>query len=242
LCLLKTYREPCEKPIDHAAVFREAERAYLDKTYFHQISKQKLTQPTLVVGLPGFGNVGKIATRLLVKFAGAKPFAELYSPLFPDYVLINSEGICRPPRYEFYASATEKRSLMILTGDTQPSLDDVIAHYELCSEILDYAQGFGMQFLVVMGGVPVPVPKKEVYVAATSSALATEIMEKGAIIYGKGRIMGGTGLFLGLAKKRGLSGVCLLGATTGMRADKSAGLEVFKLLNKILGTEVNEAL
>ena len=54
--------------------------------------------------------------------------------------------------------------------------------------------------------------------------------------------MGGTGLFLGLAKKRGLNGVCLLGATTGMRADKGAGLEVFKLLNKILGTEVNEAL
>ena len=157
-------------------------------------------------------------------------------------MLINSEGICRPPRYEFYASTTEKHNLIILTGDTQPSLDDVIAHYELCSEILDYTKEYGTQFLVVMGGVPVPAPKKEVYVAATSSALAAEIMEKGAVIYGKGRIMGGTGLFLGLAKKRGLSGVCLLGATTGMRADKGAALEVFKLLNKILGTEVNEAL
>jgi uncharacterized protein (TIGR00162 family) len=214
----------------------------MDKTYIHQIHKPKLAQPTLVIGLPGFGNVGKIATKLLIKFVAAKPFAELYSPFFPDYVLINHEGICRPPRYEFYASTTEKHNLIILTGDTQPSLDDVIAHYELCNEILDYTQQYDTQFLTVIGGVPVPTPKKEVYAAATSATLATQMREKGAIIYGKGRIMGGTGLFLGLAKKRGLNGVCLLGATTGMRADKGAALEVFKFLNKTLGTEVNEAL
>jgi uncharacterized protein (TIGR00162 family) len=224
-------------------MLRGHERVSLDKTYIRQLSKPKLDKPTFVIGLPGFGNVGKIATRLLVKFVAAKPFAELYSPFFPDYVLINSEGICRPPRYEFYASSSEKRNLIILTGDTQPSLDDVIAHYELCKEILDYTVNeYGTQFLITMGGVPVPTPKKEVYTAATSSELATEIMEKGAIIYGKGRIMGGTGLFLGLAKKHGLKGVCLLGATTGMRADKSAGLEVFKLLVKVLGNEVKEAL
>lgn len=215
----------------------------MDKTYIRQLFKPKLDKPVFVIGLPGFGNVGKIATRLLIKFADAKPLAELYSPFFPDYVLINSEGICRPPRYEFYASSSEKRNLIILTGDTQPSLDDVIAHYELCKEILDYAVNeYGTQFLITMGGVPVPTAKKEVYTAATSPELATEIMEKGAIIYGKGRIMGGTGLFLGLAKKYGLKGVCLLGATTGMRADKGAGLEVFKLLVKVLGNEVKEAL
>lgn len=214
----------------------------MDKTYIRQLFKPGLDKPTFIVGLPGFGNVGKIAARLLIKFSGAKPFAELYSPFFPDYVLINPEGICRAPRYEFYASTSEKRNLIILTGDTQPSLDDVIAHYELCKEILDFAVNeYGTQFLVTMGGVPVPAPKKEVYAAATSPEFATEIMEKGAIIYGKGRIMGGTGLFLGLAKKCGLKGICLLGATTGMRADKSAGLEVFKLLVKVLGNEVDEA-
>jgi len=215
----------------------------LDKTYIHELHKPKLDKPTLVIGLPGFGNVGKIATRLLIRFAQAKPFAELYSPFFPDYVLINTEGICRAPRYEFYASSSERRNLIILTGDTQPSLDDVTAHYELCKEILDYAiNQHGTQFVITMGGVPVPTPKKQVYTAATSPELATEIMQKGAIVYGKGRIMGGTGLFLGLAKKYGLKGVCLLGATTGMTADKSAGLEVFKLLVKVLGNDVKEAL
>jgi len=209
---------------------------------FRELFKPKLKNPMLVIGLPGFGNVGKITAKLLIKFATAKPFAELYSPYFPDYVIINPEGICRPPRYEFYASTTEKTNLIILTGDTQPSLDDVIAHYELCDEILDRSQEYGIQSLITIGGVPVPTPTKEVYVAATSPELATQTMEKGALIYGKGRIMGGTGLFLGLAKERGLKGICLLGATTGMKPDKGAALEVFKFLTKIIETEVNEAL
>jgi uncharacterized protein (TIGR00162 family) len=217
-------------------------RESMDKTYFHQLYKPKLDNPTLVVGLPGFGNVGRVATKLLIKFAAAKPFAELYSPFFPDYVLINSDGICRPPRYEFYASSSEKTNLIILTGDTQPSLDDVLAHYDLCDEILDRATEYEIQSVITIGGVPVPNPIKEVYVAASSTKLAAEIMGKGAVIYGKGRIMGGTGLFIGLAKKRGLTSICLLGATTGMKTDKGAALEVFKLLMKILGTEVNEAL
>ncbi len=61
-------------------------------------------------------------------------------------------------------------------------------------------------------------------------------MAKGGIIYGKGRIMGATGLLLGLAKERGLEGICLLGATSGIRSDKDAGFAVFDLLTKILGT------
>ncbi|MGQ9565483.1 MAG: PAC2 family protein [Candidatus Bathyarchaeales archaeon] len=214
----------------------------MNQTLFRELFKPKLKKPTMVVGLPGFGNVGKITAKLLIRFSNAKPFAELYSPYFPDYVLINSEGICRPPRYEFYASSTEKTNLIILTGDTQPSLDDVIAHYDLCSEILDRSLEYGMQSLITIGGVPVSTPTKEVYVAATSPELATEIMSKGALIYGKGRIMGGTGLFLGLAKERGLNGICLLGATTGMKPDKGAALEVFKFLTKILEAKINEAL
>jgi len=63
-------------------------------------------------------------------------------------------------------------------------------------------------------------------------------MEKGAVIYGKGRIMGATGLLLGLAKNRSIDGACLLGATTGLRVDKEAGYNVFKFLMKTFGVEV----
>lgn len=214
----------------------------MDKPYFRQIFDPVLENPIFVQGLPGFGNVGKIAAYLLIKFCSAKSFTELYSPSFPDYVSVDSKGICRLPRYEFHAAPMEKNDFIIMTGDTQPSFDDVVAHYEVCSEILEFIKNHGCNFLVTMGGVPISEDKAQVYVAATSPRLAAEFMEKGAVIYSKGRIMGATGLMLGLAKERGLDGVCLLGATTGFRADRGAGFSVFKFLMKALGNEVKEGL
>ncbi len=191
-----------------------------------------------VEGLPGFGNVGQIAARLLIEYSRAKGFAELYSPTFPDYVIVNGEGICRPPRYVFSAVTVENTDFVVLTGDAQPSLEDLKAHYMLCDEILDFAEPYGCRYLITLGGMPTPEPAEEVYVAATSPKLAAETVEKGAILYERGRIMGATGLLLGLAKNRGWSGVCLLGATTGLNADQRAALSVFKFLMRTVGIEV----
>jgi len=210
----------------------------MDKSYFHELFRSELVNPVFIEGLPGFGNVGKIAARLLVKSTQAKLFTELYSPFLPDYVIVNREGICRPPRYDFYASSKEKISLIILTGDAQPSVDDITAHYELCGEILDFIERCGCRFIVTLGGLPLPQPAREVYVAATSPKLATDFVEKGALIYGRGRIMGATGLLLGLAKKRGLDGIALLGATRGIRSDHEAGLSVFNFLTKAFEIKV----
>jgi uncharacterized protein (TIGR00162 family) len=207
----------------------------MDKPCFRHFFEPQLEKPIFVEGLPGFGNVGKIAAQLLIEFTRAKVFAELYSPSFPDYVIVNNDGTCRPPRYEFYAASTEKNQFIILTGDSQPSLEDLLAHYDLCDEILDFAEKYGCKFIVTMGGVPTPQSGGEVYAAATSEKLALENVDKGALIYGKGRIMGATGLLLGLAKKRGWEGVCLLGATSGIRADRESALSVFKFLTKTLG-------
>jgi uncharacterized protein (TIGR00162 family) len=214
----------------------------MDKPYFREMFNPALENPVFVQGLPGFGNVGRIAAHLLIKFCEAKPFAELYSPSFPDYVSISSKGIAHLPKYEFYSAPMEKNNLVIMTGETQPSFDDVLAHYHVCDEIVDFVEKLGCHFMVTMGGVPLTEDKVQVYVAATSSRLATEFQEKGSAIYSKGRIVGGTGLTLALAKERGIEGVCLLGATTGFKADRGAGFRVFKFLMKALGKEINEGL
>jgi proteasome assembly chaperone (PAC2) family protein len=214
----------------------------MDKPFFREMFNPTLENPIFVQGLPGFGNVGRIAAHLLIKFSEAKPFAEFYSPSFPDYVSISTKGIAYVPKYEFYSAPLEKNNLVIMTGETQPSFDDVLAHYQVCSEIVDFVEKLGCHFIVTMGGMPLTEDKTQVYVAATSSRLATEFMEKGAVIYSKGRIVGGTGLTLALAKERKLEGVCLLGTTTGFKADRGAGFRVFKFLMKVLGKEIKEGL
>ena len=96
--------------------------------------------------------------------------------------------------------------------------------------------------IVTIGGMPLTEERAQVFVAATSRRLALEFMDKGAVIYSKGRIVGATGLMLGLAKERNMEGICLLGATSGFRSDRGAGFSVFKFLMKALGNEVKEGL
>ncbi len=223
-------------------MFRLCRAILMDKPYLHVLSNPPLENPIFVQGLPGFGNVGRIAAHLLVKFFEAKPFAELYSPSFPDYISITSKGIAHLPKYDFYYAPMEKNNLIIMSGEIQPSFDDVVAHYSVCQEVLNFAESLGCKFIVTMGGVPITEDKTEVFIAATSNRLAEDFMEKGGVIYSKGRIVGGTGLTLALAKERNLDGVCLLGTTLGFKADKEAGFLVFKFLMKALGKEIKEGL
>ncbi|MCL2642060.1 MAG: PAC2 family protein [Candidatus Bathyarchaeota archaeon] len=214
----------------------------MDKPYLHVLSNPPLENPILVQGLSGFGNVGRIAAHLLIKFFDAKHFAELYSPTFPDYISITSKGIAYLPKYDFYYAPMEKNNLVIMSSEIQPPIDDVVAHYTACEEVLNFAESIGCKFVVTLGGVPITEDKTEIFVAATSNRLAADFMEKGAVIYSKGRIVGGTGLILALAKERNFDGVCLLGTTLGFKADHEAGFLVFKFLMKVLGKEVKEGL
>lgn len=208
--------------------------------YIRLSYRPELENPLLICGLPGIGNIGKIVTELLIKFTQAKLFAELYSSTFPDYVLIDEDGVCRPPRYEFYASKKGRKDLILLTGDVQPSLEDVISHYEVCSEILDFTGKYGCKFIITLGGVPTAHAEREIYVAATSPTIAKEYVEKGAILYRDSSIVGASGLLLGLAKRRGLKGICLLGSTPRITADKESAFNLYRFLTKTLKLDIDE--
>jgi uncharacterized protein (TIGR00162 family) len=214
----------------------------MDKPYFRLLFEPQLREPIFVEGLPGLGNIGSIAANHLIESTDAKVFAELYAPYFPDYVIVNQDGTCRPPRYQFYAAKTKKKHYVILTGDSQPSIEDSLAHYDLCDEILNFAEKYGSKFVITIGGVATPKPGNEVYIAATSWKLAQKYLDNGVQIYSEGRIMGATGLLLGLAKKRGWQGICLLGATSGFGAGRGVAFIIYKILTEILEADIKQNL
>lgn len=212
----------------------------MDKPYFRQLFEPQLENPIFVEGLAGLGNIGMIAARHLIESTGAKVFAELYAPYFPDYVIVKKDGTCRPPRYMFYAAKTKKKHYIILTGDSQPSMEDTLAYYDICDEILNFAEKHGSKFIVTMGGIATSNPGNEIYIAATSEKLAQKHLDQGTKIYGEGRIIGATGLLLGLAKRRGWKGICLLGASTGFGPERGVALTIFKTLIDILEADTKK--
>jgi len=81
-----------------------------------------------------------------------------------------------------------------LTGDSQPSLDDTLDHYDIFDQNLNFPEKYVSKFKVTMGGVVTSKPGNEVYIAATSENLAQKHLDKGTQIYGEGRIIGAPGL------------------------------------------------
>ena len=75
------------------------------KIYYKKV---KLSDPILLVGLPGIGNVGNLVAEHLKNELMAKKFATLYSPNFPFQVLMQKNGSFRLVSNRFYYCKGQK--------------------------------------------------------------------------------------------------------------------------------------
>ena len=66
------------------------------------MGRPKLRSPILIEGLPGVGNVGKLAADHLISELKAKKFAEIHSKYFPPQVLVQPDGTIRLVNNELY--------------------------------------------------------------------------------------------------------------------------------------------
>lgn len=216
----------------------------MKEVIINYISKPDLNSPTLIEGLPGVGNVGKLAAEHLIDELKAIKFADLYSKHFPPQVLVGEDGIVRLVNNEFhyYKTKDQGNDLIILTGDYQGLTPE--GQYELSSSILDLAKEFNVEKIFTLGGYGLGriIEKPRVLGAATNTLLVEEMSEYGVIFSkedpGSG-IVGASGLLLGLGKLMGIESVCLMGETSGYFADPKAAQAVLEILTKILNTKID---
>lgn len=201
--------------------------------------KPELKDPVLIEGLPGVGNVGKLAAEHLVDQLGAKKFVEIYSKYFPPQVLVNDSGIVKLVNNEmFYVKRPEAASdLVVLIGDYQGLTPD--GQYELSDKVLRLAQELGVKMMFTLGGYGLGklVEKPRVLGAVTDDELVEDMKEHG-VTFSKGEpgsgIVGASGLLLGLGKIHGMRSVCLMGETSGYFVDPKAAQAVLEVLSKVL--------
>lgn len=205
--------------------------------------KVELKDPVLVEGLPGMGMVGRIAVRFLIKQLGAVRFAELYSPHFPYYVLVNKKGSVRLLRCEFFywKNPSGENDLVFLVGDSQAQT--IEGQYEVTDVILRFASQVGVRRVFTVGGYREEsegVPR--VVAVATKPELLDAAVKAGALASPAGNpIVGTAGLLLGLARFGGVDALCLLGETRGYLADPLAAKSVLMVLEKLLGLKLDYA-
>lgn len=206
--------------------------------------RPQLKAPVLIEGLPGVGNVGKLAAEHLVDQLKAVKFIEMYSKFFPPQVLVNDSGIVRLVNNEFFyvKRPDAENDLVVLVGDYQGLTPD--GQYELSDRILAVAKELGVEIIFTLGGYGLGkmIEKPRVLGAATDEKLVEDMKSVG-VTFSKGEpgsgIVGASGLLLGLGALQGMKAVCLMGETSGYFVDPKAAQALLEVLSRRLGFKID---
>lgn len=189
---------------------------------FHR--KPELEKPDLIAAWPGIGNIGLIAVDTLRGALNAQLFAEVepWDFFYPRAVSIRGGELkdLEFPACRFYFKRLGHKDLIFFVGEQQPSGGR--KGYEMASLVLDVASLQGCERIYTAAAAVAPIHhtmKPRVWVVPNTEELVSEVRRYPNIILmsdiegrgGEGDITGLNGLLLGVARKRGLKGICLLG-------------------------------
>jgi uncharacterized protein (TIGR00162 family) len=226
-----------------------ADKKAKDATWIFELLLDKLPKfkdLILLVGLPGIGNVGKIAADFIIEDTKARPLFNIFSHTLPNSVFINEENLVELPEIAIYYRRLPKakNDLIILTGDVQPSEER--STYEFCEDVLAVAKKLGVVKVITLGGIGLgEVPAKPALYCTGNSVEAVKAFIKGVNVnknlYGAvGPIIGVSGIMVALAKRQNIPAVCVLSETLGHPAylGIKGARELVSVLNKKLSLNV----
>lgn len=203
-----------------------------------------LNNPILIEGLPGIGNIGKLAVDFIVNELNPELIYSIHSFNFPPSVLINDNNLISLPSVEIYRLHTKNRDLLFLTGDFQPLQEE--ASYHFSEEVLQLAKKIGCSEIITLGGIGLgELPKKiSIFGTATDEDTLAKYKTLSNVNFNISNkvsaIFGATGLLLGLAPLHGIKGLGLLVETTSDL--EHTALKETKLLLKTLSNAFNLTL
>lgn len=206
----------------------------------------KLNNPVFIEGLPGIGNVGKVAVDFLIDELKAEKLYEISSYTFPHSVFVNEDNLVELPIVEIFYKQFRGRKpdLLLLGGDVQPI--DEVSSYEFSDKILDIVQKFDGKEVITLGGIGLSdIPKKPKVYCTGNSKKIIEKYKSDLVsnnLYGiVGPIIGVSGLLLGLASKRDMQAISFLAETYGhpMYLGIKGAKEILKVLNQQLKLGLN---
>ena len=217
----------------------------MERYLVKNINSPKLKNPILIEGLPGVGNVGKIAVDFLIDKFEPTPVCEIYSTSFPHSVFVNDSNLVEMPVVKIYSAKVDNQDLLLLAGDVQPV--DEEASYQFSNLIVEKIKELGCKEMITLGGIgTMSEPKNpKIYGAATSKEIKAEFSKRSeGIIFNKTKadaIVGATGLLLGIGKLNDIEGVGLIVETFGhqFHIGLKEAKELLKVLKDLLGLDID---
>jgi len=217
----------------------------------------------MVVGWPGIGNIGVITVDTLRQGLDAEQLGDIEPWDFfdPNKVVIKGGVLERLefPSNRFYYKRVNGRDLLLFIGEEQPSgRGQVYAEggkaYEMANLVLDVAEKFGCRRIYTSGAAVALThheAKPRVWAVATDTGLLAEAKDYvNTILMSEvegrgdfGNITGLNGSLIGVARKRGFEGVCLMGEIPDYLSRvpfpyPRASQSVLEVLGPVLGVSI----
>ncbi|MCK4978321.1 MAG: PAC2 family protein [Anaerolineales bacterium] len=224
----------------------------------------QLERPDLICGWPGIGRVGIMAVDYLRQAVAAEELGEIEScDFFEPRKVIIRDGLLKElefPSSKFYYQRLRKKDVLFFVGEEQPGEGASLyasgdRAYRMASLVLDIAKKFGSQRIYTSGAAITQTHhslKPRVWAAPNSEDLIDEVRHYENTIlmsetegrHGQGAISGLNGLLLGVAKKRGIKALCLMGEIPYYLQGSpwpypKASISVLEVLAAILGIDVD---
>jgi hypothetical protein len=185
----------------------------------------------MVASWPGIGNIGIIAVDTLRNMLEAEDLGEIepWDFFYPKKVLIRNGELkdLEFPSSKFYFKRTGEKDLLFFIGEEQPAdggrtYAEGKKAYQMANLVLDVAQRFGCKRVYTSGAAVAPIhhtTRPKVWAVPNNKGLISEVKTYENTILmseiegrgGQGNITGLNGLLLGVARKRGIEAICVMG-------------------------------
>ncbi len=204
--------------------------------------RPELRRPVIIEGLPGVGNIGKLAADLMAEQLGAKRMMRIYSPELPPLVIVNDDCLTETACCEVWFASIGDRDAIFILGDYQATTP--IGQYILTEETFRMFLGYDPSLIVTLGGYGTGelVPAPRVLGAVSEPDMKPGLEKAGVGFYPsepQGGIVGAAAMFLGFGAAYGIPSVCIMGETSGYIVDYRSARNVLDALCNYLGVHVD---
>ncbi|MCM8819271.1 MAG: PAC2 family protein [Candidatus Omnitrophica bacterium] len=212
-----------------------------------EISTPKLKNPIFIAAWPGMGEVAYRCALFLREVMEFKMFAKLESKDFfkPSAILVD-KGIIDLPSLPagifYYGKAKNSCDIILFLGEAQPPLEYA---EKLSIAIINFVKKYKTKFIFTFAAKPEAIDHKadsSVWIAATDDEVLKNFNRFSVKVLESGQISGLNGIILGVAKRKNLKGVCLLGEIpfyTAQIENPKACANILKILSQYLGLNLN---
>jgi len=212
-------------------------------------AKPKLNSPVMLATWPGISNVAIIVATYLERKLAFKRLGEVEASHFFDPIgVVVKDNVVEAPqfpqsRFYYWKSKEGGSDIILFIGEDQPAAKG----YELANCVLGVGLNFGIKRVYTCAAALSRIHHTEqpaVWGVATSQQVTEDLKRYNLVRKGNLHIAGLNGLLLGVAKEKGIEGVCLLGEVPVYATriqNPMAALAILKVLTTMLDIEIDLA-